>query len=444
MKSDTPAAPAVVKESKLIRPAYTVWLLWLCRVIAGGAFVVSGWSKSIDPWGFIYKIEDYLTVWQISEPRELILCGAVALSAFEFITGVCVLCGILRRAALWSAAAIMAFMLPLSIYIALANPVSDCGCFGDFWVISNTATLLKNIVISGAVAALFLLRNRRAPGLYRPAIQWIAITLSSGYILTLAVYGYNIQPLVDFRPYPTGSDLASELASNYASDDAGNILFVYAKDGIEKSFSVDNLPDSSWTFVRRDDSAVMLTDKHNTFGIYDRDGEDLSSELIRPDGTLLLVVVADPGLHYLSRAHFINEIASTVKNGGGEIIGLVGAPWQVIDQWADLALPAFDIYSADDTELKSLVRGDAALVLLHNGKIVWKRTVGSLDADFTDKHRSLAGYLEMAAPDNGTLFLRLTAGYLTLMLVTAGLNFIRRKPHTAKNSRKTPLTSDSQ
>lgn len=430
MKSDTTATADITTESKS-RP-YTQWLLWLCRLIVGGAFIASGWSKSIDPWGFIYKIEDYLNVWQINQPRELILCAAVALSCFEFITGVCVLCGILRRAALWSSAAIMTFMLPLSVYIAVANPVSDCGCFGDLWVISNTATLLKNILISGAVATLFVLGNRHAPALYRPAIQWIAITLSTAYILTVAIYGYNIQPMVDFRPYPTGTDLAARLTTDESTDEASDLLFVYSKDGVEQNFTVDNLPDSSWTFVRRDDRALLKPDARKIFGIYDRDGDDLSSELIHSDGAILLVVVADPGLHYLSRAHFINEIAATVDKSGGEIIGLIGAPWQVIDQWADLALPTFDIYSADDSELKSLVRGDAALVMLNNGKIVWKRTVASLDADFTDKHHRLNDYLELTAPDNGTPFLRFTVGYLVLMLITAGFNFVRRRTNAAK------------
>ena len=90
-------------------------------------------------------------------------------------------------------------------------------------------------------------------------------------------------------------------------------------------------------------------------------------------------------------------------------------------------MPDFDVYSADDTELKSLVRGDAALVLLHDGKIIWKRTVGSLDADFTSAHSNLDSYLTIPAPDNGTLFSRLTIVYLLLMLATAALNFFRRK-----------------
>ncbi|MDE5641937.1 MAG: DoxX family membrane protein [Muribaculaceae bacterium] len=418
-------------ESKPAEPRHQsvlTCLLWLCRISVGAAFVLSGWSKAIDPWGFIYKIEEYLTVWQISMPRELILCGAVTLSIVEFITGISLLCGMLRRAALWSAAAMMAFMLPLTVYIAIADPVADCGCFGDFLILSNTATLVKNIFITAAIIVLFCIGNQRGICLFRPAIQWIALTLSGVYALSLAVYGYNVQPLLDFRPYPTGTDLAAGLRQADNGDEADDMLFVYSKDGVEQSFTTDNLPDSSWTFVRREESAgIPAVQTRGGFGIYDSDGEDLSRDLITGEGTLMLVVVADPGVHYLSRARFVNEVAMTVKAGGGSIIGLVGAPWQVVEQWADLTLPDFDVYSADDTELKSLVRGDAALVLLHDGKIIWKRTVGSLDADFTSAHSNLDSYLTIPAPDNGTLFSRLTIIYLLLMLATAALNFFRRK-----------------
>jgi len=43
--------------------------VWLERLIAGATFVVSGWAKAIDPWGFIIKVEEYLTVWGMAFHR---------------------------------------------------------------------------------------------------------------------------------------------------------------------------------------------------------------------------------------------------------------------------------------------------------------------------------------------------------------------------------------
>lgn len=429
MKTEQDTASDSHKATRVKDKGFASIVVWMCRVFLGFTFIISGWAKAIDPWGFIYKIEDYLTVWHISEPREIILCGAIMLSAFEFVVGVCLLCGMLRRAALWSATALMAFMLPLTVYIALANPVSDCGCFGDFITVSNVATLLKNIVICLAIGILFWLGNKRVGSAYRPALQWIAITISTAYILSIALYGYNVQPMVDFRPYPVGTDLAAIMQQE--ESDTEGMTFIYSRDGQEQAFTLDELPDSSWTYVRRESDPMALMNRHGRgsgFGIYDSEGDDLAPELITDSGTLMLVVVADPGLHYLSRTRFVNEIAMTVKAGGGDIIGLVGAPWSDLVVWTDLALPDFDVYSADDTELKSLVRGDAAMVLLQDGKIVWKRTVSSLDADFNDLHSNLNSYLTLTAPDSPSHIINTSLLYVLAMLLCLPLNIIRRKP----------------
>ena len=98
------------------KPAVTpAWLwpalpVWVVRVLTGAVFVVSGWAKSVDPWGFVYKLEEYLAVWGLGDvlPREIVVVGAVGVSMFEFVTGVLLLTGSLRRTAPIFAAALMA------------------------------------------------------------------------------------------------------------------------------------------------------------------------------------------------------------------------------------------------------------------------------------------------------------------------------------------------
>lgn len=125
--------------------------VWIARLLLGLTFILSGLSKAIDLWGFVYKIEEYIAVWELPWWRSLSFVCALGISGVEFVVGCMLLVGAFRKTAAWWAFAIMLFMLPLSLYIYISNPVNDCGCFGDFWVISNGATFAKNIVIMGVV-----------------------------------------------------------------------------------------------------------------------------------------------------------------------------------------------------------------------------------------------------------------------------------------------------
>ena len=127
-------------------PKVLLILTWLLRIAVGGVFIVSGLSKGIDPWGTFYKTSEYLTAMHIPivELGNTVLTLVFLLFSSEFIIGVCLLTGCYRKAAPIFAALFMLVMLPLTLWIAIADPVSDCGCFGDFLVISNWATFIKN------------------------------------------------------------------------------------------------------------------------------------------------------------------------------------------------------------------------------------------------------------------------------------------------------------
>ena len=73
----------------------------MLRIIVGGTFIFSGITKLVDLWGTVFKIEDYLDVWQIDVPRTVVLMGAMALSTFEFVSGLLLLTGCCRRVMTW-------------------------------------------------------------------------------------------------------------------------------------------------------------------------------------------------------------------------------------------------------------------------------------------------------------------------------------------------------
>lgn len=384
--------------------------VWLSRIIVGATFIVSGWAKAIDPRGFVIKVSEYLAVWDWTVPGEAVLTACVALACIEFAVGVLVASGALKRVSVWVAAAMMLFLLPLTAYIYVADPVSDCGCFGEFLVISNGATLLKNIVLTALIVFL-LICNRTVRGIYPAPIQWLVVVVSMAFPLFLALVGYQIQPLVDFRKYPLGSYIFTPAQEQNGDAVGPDTYYIYEKDGRTEQFELDALPDSTWTFV----DAVIPEDVADAegIGVLNIYGDDVTEDIIDYDGTQLFLIVTDPGVRFLSWAHFVSELYDYAEAHGVGMVAVVGASETALEQWVEWIRPRFPVYTSDASALKQLVRGEAALVYTDNGIIRWKRTLTP-----TDIHFDQPDAFEQVKPiDNGYVHSVAVALYLASLLI---------------------------
>lgn len=397
---------------KEMHDAGRAWWVWGLRVILGVVFIMSGLAKDIDLWGFVYKIEEYLNHWNVTQPRSIVFIVAMGLSGLEFLIGVFLFTGCYKRTAVWLALLLMAGMLPLSFYIYLTDPVADCGCFGDFWVISNGATFVKNIFIT--LALIYLARyNGSVGGLFTPYVQWVVAVLCGIYLIVIGLIGYNVQPLVDFRSFPAGSKLVSE----DADDSEVEFVFVYEKDGRRQMFAEDELPDSTWTFVDRELKRGDLSET-TTFVIIDGD-EDITSQVVSGEGEELIMLIPEPERADIAYTYALNELHTYVTDRGGSMVGLLATGDDGLEKWQDLSMASYPLYSAEPTMLKELARGVISLVYLHDGVIVWKRTMASVDVDSfigAAKNDALADL-----DTEGPVWFR----WFTLVLVTAlGLLFL--------------------
>lgn len=397
-----------------------VLLVWISRILLGGIFIISGWAKAIDPWGFLLKVNDYLAVWDFSLPRELVLTACVVLSCLEFATGVFILFGALKRVAVWSAALMLLFFTPLTLYVAIADPVPECGCFGDFIVLSNTATFIKNLILCIPVVFL-LICNRSVKGIYHPAVQWLVGVVSLLFPFVLSFMGYQIQPLVDFRPYPVGSVLFES-----PQGDEDEESFIYEKDGVRQTFTLDNLPDSTWTFVEMPENEPDLSFASG-LTVRDESHDDVTDKLVdTSDGApQIFLIVSNPGVQFLSKSHFVSELSDFAEENGISMVGIIAANGQRLRTWKEWMRPQFPVYTSSDTELKQLVRGDAALVYTEGGIIKWKRTLASSDFSLSDTES-----LRAEEPvDDGRLHGILLLVYLSALLLIYILNLSPRIIH---------------
>ena len=316
-------------------PAAIKIITWILRIFCGGLFIFSGFVKAIDPWGTLFKIEDYLNVFGFPLPFAILRLMVFGLCAVEFIVGCFLLMGCFRRSCPLFALLIMFFMLPLTLWIALENPVADCGCFGDALLISNWSTFWKNVILTAGI--IWLIRfNRCDICLITPAFQWLAVLVSGVFILVVEMIGFFDQPMIDFRDYKVGTDL-------FAKEDS---------------------------------------DDYHGIDVFDVDtADDMTREAENPEGKELVVMIPNVAMVSPATTWKLNSLYEWAEKNGVKMIGVVSGGTQEIEDWEDLSMTEYPIYLADETQIKEVVRGNPGIVYLDNGKIMWKSTLSAIDID---------------------------------------------------------------
>jgi len=364
--------------------------VWMLRLCVGAVFIMSGLVKMVDLWGFVFKIEEYLAVWQLVQPRTIVFMVAMFVSGYEFVLGTLLAMGCYKRVAPWGLMLTMAVMLPLTAYLWVADPVSDCGCFGDFWKISNAATFWKNVAITVALGVLLKWNAGLKESLFNPAIQWMVGAWISLYAIIVGLYGYNAQPMLDFRAFPVGAPLVAE-----ANEEDDNFTLLYEKDGVRKEFPLEALPDSTWIFVDR----VPLSggdnyeEKGGDFAMFDEDGNDVTSEVVDGEGMQLLLVVPEPRRAGVTFSYVVNEVYEYADSIGIPFAALLGTDADGVLRWKDNAMADYPCYSVDDTQLKELSRGNVSLVILNDGKVESKTTLSSMNSDVIESPESSDAFI---------------------------------------------------
>lgn len=403
--------------------------VWALRVVSGAMFVLSGWAKAVDPYGTVYKMEEYFGVWNMAGfPREITIILAVGLAALELTIGVALVLGCLRRSTPISALVVMGVMLPLSVYLAVAEPVAHCGCFGDMLVISNVATLIKNVLLT-AMLVLLLKYYKAARPLIRPWMQWMVLAVTIMYSLALSFLGWQFQPVVDFRPYPVGSSLVAEAPEVMPT-------YIYEKNGERREFALNALPDSTWTFVE----AAQMPEAEGSLAVYDGDEDVTEDVLAAEEGDLLLLVVSEPSLEVLARARFTNELAEYCDSHDIRFVAVIAATGQNFDIWKKYARPNYEVYSATDTSLKELARGSSALVMVHNGLVAWKRNFNTVSPELMQFDDPLE---EIIKVDNGHVSLWLAGLFVSAILTIYLLGLIVPRPRRKVKTQQAEQSEES-
>ena len=365
----------------------------ISRTLLGLVFVFSGVVKAIDPLGTVYKIEDYLKAFGgfFTELLPLAEVAAWGLIILELLLGVCMLLNIRTQWTSWFSLLFYFVMTPLTLYIALTNPVSDCGCFGDAVVLTNWQTFWKNVVLI-LLAILLVALRKHTRQLWSNWMELVLVVLTIVVAVAFMTWTKLHLPIKDFRPYKIGNHLPTLMEyPEDAEPDQYDISFVYAKDGVEQTFTLENYPkgDSTWTFVRQESRLIKkgYEPPIHDLEILNADYEDLTWDILESEEPVTLVVMYDLAKADKSQIAKVEALANNVELSLNDselslnhFYILTGSGTDDIINFS-LEYPALSDYicTCDPVTLKTIVRANPGVIVLQNGTVIDKYNLRNRD-----------------------------------------------------------------
>lgn len=347
----------------------------ISKLIIGLVFTFSGFVKCVDPLGTAYKINDYLLDFNLMNLTDFALTISIIMCGLELLIGLMLLTNVKVIWASWMALLFMIFYTPLTLYIAIFNPVSDCGCFGDALIISNWATFLKNIVLLILVLILFIYRKKYRE-LFNPFVRYLALIVLALIVFGFEYYSLNRLPVIDFRPYSIGVNIQESMeVPPDAPQPVIESVFIYERNGVQEEFTLNNLPNQNagWVFVDRKDKVLVegYEPPIHDFSISTLDGWDITEEVLN-DGYVGLLIAYD--LHKASEKNMaeINMLASLMQDAGHRFICLTSSSSDEIDRFKARTQADYQFCVTDPTTLKTIIRSNPGLMLIKNGTILHK------------------------------------------------------------------------
>jgi hypothetical protein len=279
----------------------------------------------------------------------------------------------------------MALLTPLTFWLALENPIADCGCFGDAIVLDNWETFGKNVAL--LVLAIVVVRWRMyISPLVTPRMDWLITLYGFLYIFSIIVYSYRELPVFDFRPYYVGADIKKGMEIPEGQEPTTyETIFIMQKDGVEKEFTADNYPDSSWTFV---DSKLVVEKKgyeppiHDFYILKWEDNEDITEQVLSDENYTFLLVSHQLNLADDSAIDLINELYDYCLQYGYAFYCLTSSSDEDIEQWKENTGAEYPFCLMDNITLKTMLRSNPGLMLLKNGVVVRKWSNNSLPDEY--------------------------------------------------------------
>ncbi|MDY5488244.1 MAG: DoxX family protein [Butyricimonas virosa] len=351
----------------------------LCRIIVGIVFIYSGFVKGIDPLGSDYKFTDYFNAFGMGWMNATTLFFSFALSLVEFLIGIALLFNLWVSRMAWGSLLFMAFFTPLTLVLALTNPVSDCGCFGDAMILTNWQTFWKNIILLLLAIMIFMYRKEYKSSL--PLVgQFSFLALAGAGMLCLSVYCYRHLPVLDFRPYAVGKNITEGMRlPEGAEPDQYEVTLKYKnkQTGEVQSFTEENYPWQDTLNWEYESSSERLVKKGYITPIHDLVIEhptlgNITEEILEDDNHTILAVAYNLTQSDVQYQPAINRLAEYAQEKEIRFYGLTSSSERDIETYKKRYHVPYEFCTADEIQLKTMIRSNPGVIILQKGTILDK------------------------------------------------------------------------
>lgn len=314
-------------------------LVNFCRVLLGAVFMFSGIVKAIDPVGTQIKLSDYLYAFEMGGIvlDSTLLIVACILAGFEILIGAYLVVGVFYKGTSLIILILMFLLTGFTLFLAITNPVEDCGCFGDAVVLTNWQTFYKNVFLLLLAIIVFWCRSRIVP-FVSPKRGWLVFLIMIAIIIKFMSSNIKELPILDFRPYKVGTDLCARVLE-------------------------DRDPEMS------------------DFSVFDEDMNDVTSDILSYDGYTFLVVAPHLESTIENNLDLLDDIYDYCLHYGYRIIGLTSSGTKTIQKWSEETGTQYEFLYCDDVPLQTMVRSNPGLVLLKDGVIINKWSHSNIPSD---------------------------------------------------------------
>ena len=328
-----------------------------CAILIGLVFLVSGLLKLLDPVGTGLIVSEYFKFFHLGFLQGTAKAFGMVLSLLEAITGAALISGVYRRLTAAVTSLLLLFFTVITLILWIANPEMDCGCFGEAVHLTHAQTLLKNVILLALALIAFLpFQNFGVPRKRKK----VAFALAALSLVFALVYNARHLPMIDFTEFAPGAELFASLDNDYQEMDGKVPTFIYERNGQRGSFTLDNLPDSTWTFVAVDTltrSGMYKSTSKPVLSFRDADGNYQDELAVL--GKVMVFSVYDPAKADWDR---IRTQAAEARACGATPL-ILTVPGENAPQ---------DAYYADYKPLITLNRANGGAVYFNDGELISK------------------------------------------------------------------------